>query len=69
MNDFTREELNFIWQRLVIADYSNFKNMQELPNKVCAMIENYCEHETIGLYNDADYVYFCRDCSRVTGAI
>jgi|SRR5690606_6273325 len=43
MNDFTKEELNFIWQRLAIADYSNFKDMAELPNKVCAMINNYCE--------------------------
>lgn len=45
MNDFTKEELHFIWQRLAIWDYSNFQDMLDLPNKVYTMIDNYHEHE------------------------
>lgn len=47
MNDFTLEELKFIWHRLAITDYVNSPEMLELSNKVCAMIDNYCEHDFI----------------------
>lgn len=45
MNDFTIDELRFIWNRLAITDYTNAPDMVDLANKVCAMIDNYCEHE------------------------
>lgn len=65
MNDFTIEELNFIWQRLAITDYSNFKDMQELPNKVCAMIKSHCDHDwenpCCGCPSSA---CFCTKCNR-----
>ena len=60
MNDFTKEELKFIWQRLAIADYSNFKEVLELPNKVCAMIDNYCEHES----EPTEHEICCIKCQR-----
>lgn len=41
MNDFTKEELQFIWQSLAVLSCEQLKGMEDLPNKVCAMYDNY----------------------------
>lgn len=61
MNDFTKEELEFIWQKLAIANYDNTE-MHDLPNKVCSMIDNYCKHQETG--NDYPGV-LCFKCRRM----
>jgi hypothetical protein len=43
MNDFTKEELQLIYDDLN-DNYSELKNIP-LINKVKQMIDNYCEHE------------------------
>lgn len=43
MNEFTKQELEFIWQKLATANYDNTE-MHDLPNKVCSMIDSYCDH-------------------------
>lgn len=63
MNDFTKEELEFIWQKLAIANYENTE-MHDLPNKVCAMIQNYCEHSHRQYYERVN-VYECENCQMV----
>jgi hypothetical protein len=47
MNDFTLDELRFIWNRLAVTDYTNAPDMVELGNKVHSMIENYCDHDFV----------------------
>jgi hypothetical protein len=42
MNDFTKEELKFIY------DWLNWISKEDYPvkNKIQSMIDNYCEHES-----------------------
>jgi hypothetical protein len=65
MNDFTKAELEFIWQKLAIANYDN-TGMQDLPNKVCSMIDNYCEHEDT-YHCDYCGIVSCEDCREPCG--
>jgi len=64
MSDFTKQELEFIWQKLAIANYEN-TGMHDLPNKVFAMIESYCEHSHKQYYERVN-VYECDECHMVT---
>lgn len=70
MNDFTREELQHIYDGLwMLSKLGWEKSDLTKCKKIASMIENYCEHKKIGIYIEAGYVYFCRDCSAVTGEI
>jgi hypothetical protein len=44
MNDFTKEELNDIYEALMETRVPIFEH---LPFKIQSMIDNYCEHESI----------------------
>lgn len=41
MNDFTKEELEFIWQRLAVLDCHILKGFEELPNKIYFMVQEF----------------------------
>ncbi len=68
MNDFTKEELELIFE-CVDADFykTNWsRNMYEvLINKIQCMIDNYCEHdwENICCQCEMDNIY-CHKCQR-----
>ncbi len=68
MNDFTKEELNYLYNELD-SNYSELKNIP-LINKVKLMIVNYCEHENtcdhdwaIGFGSIYSPVTYCKKCS------
>lgn len=72
MNDFTKEELNFLTDGLNLIVYSCKINPPELReefiklgNKVQAMIDNYCEHEETE--NVGGWVSICKKCGMEFG--
>lgn len=76
MNDFTKDELEFILDGT--RHWSN-KNIPtpwvfEFKKKVESMIDNYCEHESnkiryavmkLRTTDDRDYEYKCSKCNKV----
>lgn len=44
MNDFTKEELKLIIDKLGLLRFSQFEGCGKLVNKIQSMIDNYCEH-------------------------
>lgn len=70
MNDFTKEELEYLHELIgSISIAGHPVDDEALESKIKSMIDSYCEHENIVTYNEANCVYFCMDCSVVTGAI
>ena len=63
MNDFTKEELQDIYDAVMDTSLAMFEN---LPSKIDSLIDNYCEHEWInGPYGfDA-----CEKCRIVKGKL
>ena len=53
MNDFTKEELNFMADGIVLIktkckmDNSIREKMEKLDEKLVSLINNYCEHEVV----------------------
>jgi hypothetical protein len=64
MNDFKKEELEYLKQ--LVKDYEGqFLNaVTALPEKIESMIDNYCEHEWI--YNQHDQGH-CNKCGKNDG--
>lgn len=66
MNDFTKEELQYIFYCTDIVTHGNDEHdiHEQLLNKMSAMIENYCEHEykktlaESGMY----FISMCHKC-------
>lgn len=56
MNDFTKEELQYFFERIDTA----WKYERDLYKKVKSMIENYCEHEPHGDFHVC--VDKCKKC-------
>lgn len=71
MNEFTKEDLEIILDGILWRDAHILPcdRPEKLKSKIQSMIDGYCEHENIVSYNEANCVYFCMDCSVVTGAI
>lgn len=71
MNDFTKDELEYLKDYLIEGDsfFTRSKYVNDLIDKLQSMIDGYCEHENIVSYNGAECVYWCMDCSVVKGAI
>jgi len=67
MNDFTKEELGYLYDELD-ANYSELKNIP-LMNKVKSMIDNYCEHEelTQQMGNATYFKGVCKHCHKEKG--
>ncbi len=69
MNDFTKEELEAILEALTIIDKDPTIKPEifwgdSLPEKICHMIDNYCEHEET--YEDLDSQPIrCKKCLEV----
>ena len=61
MNDFTKEELELISDKLGLLPFSKFEGCGKLCLKIQSMIDNYCEHE-ITCVNGAKLV--CECCGR-----
>jgi len=60
MNDFTKEELKFIY------DWLNWISKEDYPvkNKIQSMIDNYCDHSQYIYYGDIP-VGECTKCHMV----
>lgn len=76
MNDFTKQELEFLLDRLDFfgVDYlgEHFEILEKeefekqrtfLEEKVRSMIDNYCEHKNT--YSGSGTFYYCDDCEKV----
>lgn len=51
MNDFTKDELNFILNYMFGGSYRiSTKDKESFRTKIQSMIDNYCEHEKICFY-------------------
>ena len=61
MNDFTKEELEYLYQFLTIAieSYQEPGKTYELRDKLQSLIDNYCEHES----GDPKLV-FIKECTK-----
>lgn len=66
MNDFTKEELNYI-EELLSEHYEYFEGEEDevwkLHDKVTLMIENYCDHNWDHLHPSGLVV--CNECRKV----
>ena len=68
MNDFTKEELNMMADGIVLLKIkcnmsdNIFKQLNGLDEKLCSMINNYCEHDTIGGEIDL-FIDTCSKCN------
>ena len=65
MNNFTKEELETIWEGLLWRDnhISPKERTNGLQNKIRSMIENFCEHDLrkgIHLFKDI----YCTKCNK-----
>ncbi len=70
MNDFTKEELEAILEALTIIDKDTsiipkIYWSDSLPEKICHMIDNYCEHDNVKSTSDTDYIYCCSNCGEI----
>jgi len=66
MNDFTKEELEYIRNYIFNGAASiSFEKHEVLRNKIQSMIDNYCEHdwENICCQCTLDKIY-CHKCER-----
>lgn len=58
MNDFTKEELEDIYEAVMDTSIAMF---DYLPSKIQSMIDNYCEHDPKA--SSISYTnYFCTKC-------
>ncbi len=66
MNDFTKEELNILYDYLDHAcdTYQEPDSSYKLKDKIQFMIDNYCEHEWHT--NPYDYILHCQKCGKTT---
>ena len=71
MNEFTKEELTIMVDGIVlikkqcVVNYDTQLKLDELDEKLCSMINNYCEHESDGLiYHQwfGEEKHNCRSC-------
>ena len=63
MNEFTKEELEYL--RWLVADYEEEypDGATELPKKLQSMIDNYCEHDA-GTSDGAGLEQICNLCDK-----
>ena len=48
MNDFTKEELEYIMHLWHVCNSYHSSPSQNFKNKLQSMIDNYCEHDPVG---------------------
>jgi hypothetical protein len=60
MNDFTKEELEYIYDELD-SNYSELKNIP-LMKKIQSMIDTYCEHEPSDTHYEQFRWQLCQKC-------
>ena len=69
VNDFTKEELEYLHSAIYERPSSVTLQMDEMRNKIQSMIDNYCEHD----FDMTDWVndssgcrwYECKKCQRL----
>ncbi len=59
MNEFTKEELQYLFRNFMLTNSDDFEH--NLEAKLQGMIDKYCEHKKIGFLGDV-YGYECKDC-------
>jgi hypothetical protein len=75
MNDFTKEELEYIFYCVDIVTHKNDESdiYGKLQDKIQSMIDNYCEHEPSRIRyaviklrstDTRDYEYKCEKCKK-----
>lgn len=75
MNDFTKDELEIckdgiewmLYEGAMPHNKVEANEWRKVKDKIQSMINNYCEHENIGSSSEVNYVYFCRNCDKITG--
>lgn len=67
MNDFTKEELEYIGDCIDfgLMDSDRNKSFEYLDGKVRALIDNYCEHSDA--YETNIYATYCAECDKTIG--
>ncbi len=66
MNDFTKEELHMLADGVVlikmrcVTNDNTYSKLNQLDDKICSMINSYCEHEPEGDWHVA--VDKCKKC-------
>ena len=68
MNDFTKEELEYLLEitdsiPIVNEKYNGDYYVYRLQDKIQSMIDNYCEHENLEFIGDV-YGYRCKKCEK-----
>ncbi len=72
VNDFTKEELQYLRDRIYERPNSVTENMKKMRDKIQSMIDDYCEHEECQhesdgnvqalLVNPPIYTFTCKKC-------
>jgi len=69
MNEFTREELNFLQEMIGKYHHADLTIWNSVFNKIQSMIDAYCEHVSNGnvqalLCNPPLYTFTCKKCGK-----
>ena len=65
MNDFTRDELQYLLEMVdSIKIVNRSVNDDELQEKLQSMIDNYCEHNFIGYAEGQATFPYCNKCCK-----
>lgn len=70
MNDFTKEELEYLYRAVYERPNTVTEQMEDMRNKIQSVIDNYCEHESDGIIwegnsdNDMPNEYRCKKCGK-----
>lgn len=69
MNDFTKEELEFVFQFMIqCGSRGNLSKYNDVLVKLKSLIDNYCEHEKATTIHPGDTVLICNNCETILSA-
>jgi len=71
MNDFTKEELQYLHECIYERPLWVTETMDKMREKLQSLIDNYCEHETRNVLSENGmwFVEKCKKCNRVRNII
>lgn len=67
MNDFTKRELEWIYEGMESIVGSDSCETERILLKIRDMIKEYCEHSETKQYSDVDYISYCAKCGSFQG--
>ena len=67
MNDFTKRELEWIYEGMQDLIGADSLEPERILMKIKSMIDDYCEHDGTVSSSEVDYVFHCSKCGEFKG--